>query len=309
MTKIFHHTFVLPALLLGLVGPLAAQNILYVEHGGKMLPVRRAKDTQAMVEVNGRLVPASGADFGLQKTEEYLPAFIAVRNFEVGSSSAVIMGTGHRINSKVRFEADFESPYLLENVFFVLELTFDDDSKALFLHEVGRLEPYKPIHLLRWIPITQVLGQGRYEIHLFVGGREVFTSLQLFVYRETMLDRMVAKRVAGVQAAAAKPFFGPGPEYPAKLAKAGIRGTASVRFRIGINGAVLDPEVANASDPAFGEAALAAVRQWRFLPGIKDGRPVETEAELPFEFAPPIQASEATPPAVTTAAGHPSRQP
>ena len=84
--------------------------------------------------------------------------------------------------------------------------------------------------------------------------------------------------------AAPRPFVGPSPEYPPGLRKAKVKGEAMIRLQIRANGAVLDPQVRSASDPAFGEAALAAIRMWRFLPKVKDGRPVGTEAEMPFSF-------------------------
>ena len=43
----------------------------------------------------------------------------------------------------------------------------------------------------------------------------------------------------------------------------------------------------SASDPAFGEAALAAIRMWRFLPSVRNGTPVATNAVIPFVFDPP----------------------
>jgi TonB family protein len=54
---------------------------------------------------------------------------------------------------------------------------------------------------------------------------------------------------------------------------------------------VLDPQVKEASDPAFGESAVVAARQWRFLPRVKNGRAVETQVDMPFDFAPPSVAT------------------
>lgn len=48
----------------------------------------------------------------------------------------------------------------------------------------------------------------------------------------------------------------------------------------------------SATDPAFGEAALAAIRQWRFLPEMKGGLAVEQSADLPFAFVPPAGPNE-----------------
>ena len=43
----------------------------------------------------------------------------------------------------------------------------------------------------------------------------------------------------------------------------------------------------DATTPEFGDAALKAVSQWRFLPRVKDGQPVATKVALPLIFKPP----------------------
>jgi TonB family protein len=98
---------------------------------------------------------------------------------------------------------------------------------------------------------------------------------------------MVAKRIAGRPEADPEAFVGPAPEYPASLAKVKGHGKAVVPVRVGADGRIHDPVIKTATDPAFGEAALAAVRLWRFLPRIQGGHPVESKVDMPFEFAPP----------------------
>jgi protein TonB len=77
------------------------------------------------------------------------------------------------------------------------------------------------------------------------------------------------------------------PEYPKSLRKTGVKGEAVVAMRITRQGVVVEPTIERATDPAFAEATLAAVRQWRFLPQVKGGRPVETAVSLPITFDPP----------------------
>ncbi len=105
--------------------------------------------------------------------------------------------------------------------------------------------------------------------------------------REAAFDRMIAKRVEKATDGAPKPFSGPLPEYPPELLKAKHKGHVLLRLHIRPNGAVVDPAVIEATEPAFGESALTAVRLWRFLPKIKDGHPVDTIATIPIEFVPP----------------------
>ncbi|HEY4988778.1 MAG TPA: energy transducer TonB, partial [Opitutaceae bacterium] len=82
-------------------------------------------------------------------------------------------------------------------------------------------------------------------------------------------------------------FLGTAPLYPAALKKSGLKGQAVISVRIDSKGSVDDPVIKSASDPAFGAAALAAIREWRYLPRVKDGNPVETKADVPFVFSPP----------------------
>ena len=98
------------------------------------------------------------------------------------------------------------------------------------------------------------------------------------------------KRIAGVTEAPPRPLVGPAPEYPAALRKSRVKGEAVVAVHITRQGVVLDLKVASATDPAFGQAAVEAVGQWRFLPQVKDGHPVETFANMPFTFVAPEEA-------------------
>jgi TonB family protein len=131
------------------------------------------------------------------------------------------------------------------------------------------------------------LGSGHYEYHIFMDGAEVLHSGIPVEQREAALDRMIAKRIRSAPDGALKVFIGPEPEYPDHLRKAKIEGHAVVAVRVSTSGRPLNPTVKTATDPAFGESALAAVRLWRFLPVVRKGQPVETSAEIPFDFAPP----------------------
>jgi TonB family protein len=278
------------ALFAVLVTRLAAQNLLLTEYKGKLLPVIRASDTRALVEVDGKQVAADSRRFALHKVEEYLPAFISVRDIDVITHHLDLNGSD--INHEFRMRAWLETPYWLDDVFIVLELDTESAGKVLFLYEVGDLRPRDPKLLSVRVPLSSALGPGRYEMHLFSKGMEVLHSSIDAMYRESVVDRMTEKRIASVKDAGPKLFVGPQPEYPAALFKAKTSGKAVVTVRIGANGRVYDPVLKSASDPAFGQAALAAVRLWRFLPLVKAGRPVETHADVPIDFTPPADKAK-----------------
>lgn len=74
------------------------------------------------------------------------------------------------------------------------------------------------------------------------------------------------------------------PGYPFDLKQQGIQGEVVLRFIVDRTGRVIDPNVVHASHPRFGEPALQAILRWRFKPGIKAGRAVNTRMELPMRF-------------------------
>jgi len=268
-----------------IVGPLSAQNLLLTEYKGKLLPVVRARDSRPFVNVEGKLMAAEGRRFALHKVDEYWPVYIAVRDMDV--STSYLDMSGSEINHEFRLRARLETPYVLEDVFIVLELDTESAGKILFLTEVGNMAPREPKHLALRVPMSSGLGAGHYFIHLFSKGAEVLHSQLDPAYRDAVLDAMTRKRIESIKDSGPTLLMGPQPEYPAALFKNKVSGEVKISLRIGSNGRVYDPKIETASDPAFGDAALTAVRLWRFLPKVKGGRPMETVATLPLTFMPP----------------------
>jgi TonB family protein len=75
------------------------------------------------------------------------------------------------------------------------------------------------------------------------------------------------------------------PHYPFKMKRAGIAGEATVKFVISSNGEVANASVLESTNPGFNEAAVAAIEQWVFLPGVKSGKPVVTLMTQSFAFS------------------------
>lgn len=75
------------------------------------------------------------------------------------------------------------------------------------------------------------------------------------------------------------------PRYPVDLRRAGVQGEAMIMFIVDREGAVRDAMVLKATDYRFGEAALAAVSSWRFLPATIDDRPVACRMMVPIVFS------------------------
>lgn len=265
-----------------------AQNALYVEDGGKGHLVRRVLGHMPMYQdANGKFVEVAQPRFMLKPVDEYSPAFVSIRHVRVVTHAVENMSTGDELNRSFEFRGEFESSFPLENVFVALDLNTSEEGKVLFIREIGRLKPRDPRAIVINVPMATSIGEGRYKLHLFSDGMEVFQSQMPLPYIEQSLDKMVRKRVAGVTDAAPTPFVGPPPEYPEKLFKANVSGQAVIHFTLSPNGRVIDPVIKSSTDPAFGESALAAARMWRFLPKVKGGAPVSVQVDLPFKFGPP----------------------
>jgi TonB family protein len=73
------------------------------------------------------------------------------------------------------------------------------------------------------------------------------------------------------------------PIYPAKARKKHIEGQVLLQARIGVDGIVQDLSVIS-GNPELTQAAIDAVRQWRYSPTLKDGTPVEVTTKITVKF-------------------------
>jgi TonB family protein len=74
------------------------------------------------------------------------------------------------------------------------------------------------------------------------------------------------------------------PQYPYLLSAAGLEGNAEIEFIINRDGRVVEARVISATNTAFGAAAQRAVEEWRFAPGMSEGRKVATRVKQLIEF-------------------------
>ena len=81
--------------------------------------------------------------------------------------------------------------------------------------------------------------------------------------------------------------------YPPEAKAKGIEGTAVVKISVDETGSVDKTEVVS-GDPVLAESCADALKQWKFKPYIKNGKPVRVAASLPCNFVPPSD----TPPLV-----------
>jgi protein TonB len=77
----------------------------------------------------------------------------------------------------------------------------------------------------------------------------------------------------------------PAPSYPPAARRRNLQGRVLVYAVVGPGGDCARAEVRRTSGhPILDEAALQAVRAWRFVPATRDGRPVAEGVEIPIVF-------------------------
>jgi protein TonB len=74
------------------------------------------------------------------------------------------------------------------------------------------------------------------------------------------------------------------PNYPQDMRVKQESGIVQVNFLVDAHGAVQDAKVVKASDQAFSEPALEAVKKWKFKPAEKDGSIVAVRVTIPIRF-------------------------
>lgn len=74
------------------------------------------------------------------------------------------------------------------------------------------------------------------------------------------------------------------PDYPLEMRRNGTRGSVTVEFVVDKQGGVYSVQVIGSSHAAFEAPAVAAVQRWKFRPGKKAGRPVNTRVRQVINF-------------------------
>lgn len=81
-----------------------------------------------------------------------------------------------------------------------------------------------------------------------------------------------------------EPVFQPAPIYPFALRRDSVTATLRIEFIVDTEGRVVNPVVISTTQPGFEDAALAGVSKWKFRPGWKAGRKVNTRMGVPMVF-------------------------
>ena len=74
------------------------------------------------------------------------------------------------------------------------------------------------------------------------------------------------------------------PAYTLEARNAKIEGTVELSVEIDADGLAQNIEVTRSLDGGLDQSAVAAIQQWRFKPGEKNGKPVRVAAKIEVSF-------------------------
>jgi TonB family protein len=83
---------------------------------------------------------------------------------------------------------------------------------------------------------------------------------------------------------APKPLYAPDPEYSEEARKAKYQGTCVLWLVVGPDGRPRDIRVSRTLGLGLDEKAIEAVKQWKFEPAMKDGKPVAVQINVEVSF-------------------------
>lgn len=83
------------------------------------------------------------------------------------------------------------------------------------------------------------------------------------------------------------PIRSPSPRYPRASLRRGESGEVLVQVLVDADGRAREVGISRSSSyPALDQAAVSAVRRWRFQPALQHGRPVAQTIQVPVMFSP-----------------------
>jgi protein TonB len=126
-----------------------------------------------------------------------------------------------------------------------------------------------------------------------VGDRRLLADLLRATLRSNMLKPylcLTALALAVATPAFAEKFDPPvpvrtvAPDYPDQMKAKHMKGVVVVKCTIDAQGNVVEPSIEKTSNEGFDQAALDAVKKWKFKPAQRDGNPVEKRVSIPIRF-------------------------
>jgi len=86
------------------------------------------------------------------------------------------------------------------------------------------------------------------------------------------------------QTTPAEPLVRVAPVYPTRAQMLGLEGRVVIALTVGKDGAVYNAQIEESTNAIFNEAALEAVRKYKFKPAIQNGEPIAASLRVPIRF-------------------------
>ena len=164
-------------------------------------------------------------------------------------------------------------------------------SPAVYTH--ANTSIHTPVHVTQEAPPTPVENAGGVVGGVLggvVGGipagvlSGVLSSSRSVPIPAKTPDPMSVKRIrVAARVVEANLIHDVAPQYPPEAGRARIEGTVVLLAVIGTDGSVKDVRVENGL-PILAQAAIDAVRQWRYKPYMINGEPVEVDSRITINF-------------------------
>lgn len=137
------------------------------------------------------------------------------------------------------------------------------------------------------LPVSRSTARDTRTVMLFSGSAEVM--LAALGPEQIQAERRKTKQhvLSTVSQRPPTPFVRVLPRLPAILRGREINAEALVRCRVDAEGNVAGAVIESTTHLAYGDAALTAARQWKFLPAIESHQFVERSVVVPFQFQSP----------------------
>lgn len=266
---------------------VSAQKYVAATESSKSLPVIAVDGTQPLVADSGKLRPAKAkATFELKTSPTYSDAFLQVDAYKVRANPEK--------PGEVTLTAKLTPDRGLPRVFMSVEVLDEDGKlKELKLFPLDPMSPTQPASYSISVPGSTEKGtKAKPRVRYFADSLELIHSRQSADAQTKARAKRDAYTLSKNPSRPLAPAYQVSPEYPAAFATSRKAGQAVVVCVTDASGMVTDARVKSASEPEFGEAAVAAVRQWVFTPEIKNGQFVGSTVGIPFNFTPPAKPAE-----------------
>ena len=171
------------------------------------------------------------------------------------------------VSGSVKLECVVETDGTVSDVRVVKSLHPGLDESAVTAVKQWRFKPGMkdgaPVRVLIDVEMSFTLGRGSNEPRL--------DSLDVFRPGPGVTHPVLLKEVK--------------PDYTVTAKEAGLQGTVTIDCVVLPDGVVGDTRVTRSLDPELDGQAINALKQWRFKPGQRQGKPVPVRVSVEIDFA------------------------